>query len=75
MSPEQKHQRPLEVPLRASVPYPLQVRVSTMLTPQLLVQRLTQTFGDNGGRGFDLARAVAMLEVRMHAVLCNSLFK
>lgn len=39
-----------------------------MLTPQLLVQRLTQTFGANGGRGYDLARAVAMLEVGILAV-------
>ncbi len=40
-----------------------QVRVSTMLTPQLLVQRLQQAFGDNGGRGYSLERARAMIEV------------
>ncbi len=44
-------------------PFP-QVRVSTMLTPQLLVQRLQQAFGDSGGTGYSLERARAMIEVR-----------
>lgn len=34
-----------------------------MLTPQLLVQRLSQAFGDNGDKGYSLERARAMIEV------------